>query len=344
DPPLDIIDTREGDRADVLVFTATAAWRHGDTIEHGTPLLLDAFAEAGIGSVWTEDPRIFTDEDLAEFDALVMFQTSGDPWTAEQKEALESYQQAGNGIVAIHNATDMRGDYEWWDGLVGSLMPGHAATGTDPGLDGVVRVEDRSHPSTAHLPQRWARADEWYNFSNNVRGEAHVLATMDETTYNPGGNAMGYDHPISWCKLYDGGRAWATGMGHFPSHFEEPELLQHIIGGVEWAAGLAEGDCGGTDWGMYERVALDQNTSAPFGMDVADDGRVFFTELVRGQIRVYDPVTQNTTTALELDVYSGGEDGMLGIALHPDFLENGHLYQYYSPASEDDTDPASFFN
>ncbi|WP_299275596.1 ThuA domain-containing protein, partial [uncultured Georgenia sp.] len=344
DPPLDIVDTRDGDRATVLVFTATAAWRHGDTIEQGTPLLMDAFAEEGIGSVWTEDSRIFNDEDLAQFDALVMFQTSGDPWTAEQKEALESYQQAGNGIVAIHNATDMRGDYEWWDNLVGSLMPGHAATGTDPGLPGVVRVEDRSHPSTAHLPQRWERADEWYNFSHNVRGEAHVLATMDESTYNPGGNAMGYDHPISWCKHYDGGRAWATGMGHFPSHFEEPALLQHIIGGVEWAAGLAEGDCGGTSWDMYERVALDQNTSAPFGMDIAEDGRVFFTELVRGQIRVYDPVTQNTTTALELDVYSGGEDGMLGIALHPDFLENGYIYQYYSPASDDDTDPANFFN
>src|SRR5690625_4262704 len=233
DPSLDIIDTRDGDRANVLVFTATAAWRHGDTIEHGTPLLMDHFEDAGIGSVWTEDSGIFTPEDLAEFDALVMFQTSGDPWNAEQKEALESYQQAGGGIVAIHNATDARGDYEWWDNLVGSLMPGHAATGTDPGLPGTVRVEDPSHPSTDHLPQRWDRADEWYNYSTNVRGDAHVLATMDESTYEPGGNAMGYDHPISWCKLYDGGRAWATGMGHFPSHFEEPELLDHILGGTE---------------------------------------------------------------------------------------------------------------
>ncbi|WP_152189228.1 ThuA domain-containing protein [Georgenia satyanarayanai] len=344
EPEHDIIDTRGGDRANVLVFTATAAWRHGDTIDQGTPLLMDSFEEAGIGSVWTEDSSIFTDEDLAQFDALVMFQTSGDPWTADEKEALESYQQAGGGIVAIHNATDMRGDYEWWDNLIGALMPGHAATGTDPGLPGTVRVEDRAHPSTEHLPQRWERADEWYNFSANVRGEAHVLATMDETTYEPGGNAMGYDHPISWCKLYDGGRAWATGMGHFPSHFEEPALLGHILGGVEWAAGLAEGDCGGTNWDMYERVALDQNTSAPFGMDIADDGRVFFTELVRGQVRVYDPQTHTTTTALELDVYSGGEDGLLGIALDPGFAENGHLYLYYSPASEDDTDPANFFS
>ncbi|WP_127573369.1 ThuA domain-containing protein [Georgenia faecalis] len=335
----------EDDAPRVLIFTKTTQYRHEDAIAEGTPVLIDAFEDAGIDSVHTEDSTIFNDEDLAEFDALVMFQASGDPWNAEQKAALERYQQAGGGIVAIHNATDMRGNYAWWDTMIGALMPGHAATGTDPGLPGTVRVEDQHHPSTEHLPQRWERADEWYNYSANVRGQAHVLATMDETTYAPGGNAMGYDHPISWCKPYDGGRSWMTGMGHFGSHFtDEPDLVQHIVGGVQWAAGLVDGDCGGTVWGQYERVALDQNTSAPFGMDVADDGRVFFTELVRGQVRVYDPASRTTTTALELDVYSGGEDGLLGIALDPDFTENGHLYLYYSPASEDDTDPANFFS
>ena len=163
------------------------------------------------------DSSEFTDEGLAKYDAIVhvpdLRATRGTP---TEKAALERYTQAGGGIAAVHNATDMRGNYPWWDDLVGSLMPGHAATGTSPGQPGTVRVEDRSHPSTEHLPSsRWARADEWYNFSNNVRGTAHILATLDETTYDPGGNAMGYDHPISWCKPYDGGRAWATAMGHF---------------------------------------------------------------------------------------------------------------------------------
>ncbi|WP_049788328.1 ThuA domain-containing protein [Isoptericola variabilis] len=329
----------------VLIFTETTQYRHSEAITQGTPVLEAAFAEAGIASDHTEDSSVFNDADLAQYDALVMFQASGDPWTAEEKAALERYQQAGGGIVAIHNATDMRGNYAWWDEMIGSLMPGHAATGSSPGLLGTVRVEDRTHPSTEHLPQRWERADEWYNFSTNVRGDAHVLATMDESTYEPGSNAMGYDHPISWCKHYDGGRAWMTGMGHFGAHYTaEPEFVQHIVGGVQWAAGLVEGDCGGTDWGQFEKIALDSNTSAPFAMDIAPDGRVFFTELVRGQIRVYDPRTQTTTTALEIPVYSGGEDGMLGIALDEDFENNGFLYQYYSPASEDDTDPASFFN
>ncbi|WP_182905649.1 ThuA domain-containing protein [Microbispora sp. H13382] len=333
------------DKAHVLIFTKTTQFRHTEAIEQGVPVLEAAFAEAGITSQHTEDASVFNDADLAQFDALVMFQASGDPWTADQKAAMERYMRAGHGIVAIHNATDMRGNYTWWDNMIGTLMPGHAATGTSPGLPGTVRVEDQVHPSTKHLPQRWARADEWYNYALNVRGNAHVLATMDETTYNPGSNAMGYDHPISWCKPYDGGRAWVTGMGHFGAHYTgEAALVRHIVGGVKWAAGMEQGDCGGTKWDNFERVALDQNTSAPYAMDVAPDGRVFFTELVRGQIRVYDPRTRTTSTAVTIPVYSGGEDGLLGIALDRDFAKNGYLYIYYSPASANDSDPANFVN
>ena len=328
--------------AHVLIFTETTQFRHTEAIEQGTPLIRAALEQAEITSEHTEDSSIFNDTDLARFDALVMFQASGDPWTASEKAAMERYQQAGGGIVAIHNAADMRGNYEWWDDLIGSLMPGHAATGSSPGLPAEVIVEDRTHPSTTHLDGRWARSDEWYNFSTNVRGDAHVLATMDETTYAPGGNAMGYDHPISWCKPYDGGRAWITAMGHFGAHYNETAFMEHIVGGVAWAAGVAAGDCGGTRNESFEKVALDENTSAPFALDVAPDGRVFFTELVRGQIRVYDPQTQNVKTALTLDVYSGGEDGLLGIAVAPDFETSGHVYVYYSPDSANNSDPANF--
>jgi hypothetical protein len=213
--PLQRLSTAQAaaEPAHVLIFTETTQFRHTDAINQGTPKLRAAFEAAGITSEHTEDSAIFNDTDLARFDALVMFQTSGDPWTAAEKAAMERYQRAGNGIVAIHNATDMRGNYTWWDNLIGALMPGHANTGTSPGPQASVIAEDQVHPSTKHLPDRWVRGDEWYNFSRNVRGDAHVLLTLDETSYDPGGNRMGYDHPISWCKPYDGGRAWGDRHG-----------------------------------------------------------------------------------------------------------------------------------
>ena len=307
------------DPAHVLIFTETTQFRHTEAIEQGTPKLVAALEAAGVTADVHDSEFTFSDASLAPYDAVVMFQASGDPWTAPgEKEALERYMESGKGIAAIHNATDMRGGFAWWDQLVGSLMPGHAATGSSPGQPGEIIVEDRAHPATRHLGgTRWARADEWYNFATNVRGTAHVLLSMDESTYDPGGNAMGYDHPIAWCKPYDGGRAFVTALGHFGAHYDEAPLLQHLVGGIQYAAGVEEGDCGGTVDANFEKVTLDDNTSAPFALDVAPDGRVFFTELVRGQIRVWDPQSQNVKTALTLDVYSGGEDGLLGITLDP---------------------------
>ncbi|GAA1942929.1 OmpL47-type beta-barrel domain-containing protein [Nocardioides hwasunensis] len=328
----------------VLLFNAAPAgpW-HDAAIEYGTPRLKAALEAKGMTVTVSADASVFTDENLEQFDAMVAFQTNGDPWNAAQKAAMERWMQAGGGIAAVHNATDMRGNYDWWDEMVGSLMPGHAPTGNDPGPEGVVRVEDHVHPSTDHLTEtRWTRNDEWYNFSNNVRGTAHVLATMDESTYS--GGTQGYDHPISWCKPYDGGRFWATAMGHFPSHYDEPKFMEHLVGGIAYVAGLEEGDCGGTVWDSFERVPLDQNTSAPFAIDVADDGKVFYTELVRGQLRMYDPATQAVTTVLQLPVYSGGEDGLLGVALDPGFTDNGHLYLYRSAESPDNADPDNFIS
>jgi type 1 glutamine amidotransferase len=55
---------------------------------------------------------------------------------------------------------------------------------------------------------------------------------------------MGDDHPISWCHEFDGGRSWYTGMGHAASAFtDEPLFLQHLLGGIRWAAGAVEGNC-----------------------------------------------------------------------------------------------------
>jgi hypothetical protein len=84
------------------------------------------------------------------------------------------------------------------------------------------------------LPTRWQRTDEWYNFNGTPRGSAHVLATVDESTYS--GGSMGSDHPIAWCRSVGKGRMWYTAMGHTESSFSEPLFLQHLLGGIRYVA------------------------------------------------------------------------------------------------------------
>ncbi|MCX6865079.1 MAG: ThuA domain-containing protein, partial [Verrucomicrobia bacterium] len=98
-------------------------------------------------------------------------------------------------------------------------------------------VEDRAHPSTRMLPADWVRKDEWYNFTRNPRPETHPLLTVDETTYQ--GSTMGKAHPIAWYRTIGKGRLWFTALGHTDESFSEPLLLEHLLGGIQWAAGHA---------------------------------------------------------------------------------------------------------
>ena len=47
------------------------------------------------------------------------------------------------------------------------------------------------------------------------------------------------DHPIAWYREYAGGRAWYTAGGHTRESYSEPLFPQHLLGGIEYAAGVA---------------------------------------------------------------------------------------------------------
>lgn len=62
----------------------------------------------------------------------------------------------------------------------------------------------------------------------------------------------------------------------------------------------------------------------------APDGRMFVTELL-GAIRIVDAGGGlNPTPFAQISVLDGGERGLLGIALDPDFDTNGYVYIYYT--------------
>ncbi|MGX7825768.1 ThuA domain-containing protein [Actinokineospora sp. 24-640] len=313
----------------VLLFTKTAAgaYRH-DSIPAGVAMFEQIAADRQWEMTKSEDAAVFTNANLATFDVVVMFQTSGMVWdTAAQRTAMQTYMRNGGGVVAIHNATDMNIEtqFPWWDQMLGMTMTAHSAT-----VPGTAKVADRKHPSGQGLPDRWTRTEEWYNFNRSARGDVHVLVTADESTYDPGGSRMGADHPISWCRNFEGGRLWATAMGHQGSSYSEPLFRSHITGGVETAGGAVAADCGPTVWSSFEKTELDGNTLAPAALEVAPDGRVFYIEY-GGKLKIYKPSTRTTVTAATLSVYSGGEDGLTGLALDPGFATNRWVYLNYSP-------------
>ncbi|MEV6521487.1 ThuA domain-containing protein [Longispora sp. NPDC051575] len=315
-----------------LLFTKTAAgaYRH-DSIPAGITMLQQQATANNFQLDLSEDSAIFTSATLNTYDVVIMFQNSGMVWdTDAQRQGIQAYAASGKGIVAIHNTTDMNIDaaFPWWDQLVmgGAHMTAHSAI-----LQGTAKVADKTHPSTQGLPDRWARSEEWYNFDKDQRGDVHVLVTADETTYNPGPSKMGHDHPISWCREGQPAKVWATAMGHNTSSYSEPLFQQHVLGGVKWAAGAAPGSCGGTVTNRYQKVTLDGAPDEPMALDVAADGRVFYVER-SGAVKAI-ATNGAVSTLATLNAYTGGEDGVVGVALDPNFTTNNRIYVYWSPAT-----------
>jgi glucose/arabinose dehydrogenase len=67
-------------------------------------------------------------------------------------------------------------------------------------------------------------------------------------------------------------------------------------------------------------------------MVFAPDGRLFFTEKNTGEIKIMTPehkILDNPFASVD-DLYASWEQGMLGLAIDPEFNINHHIYVYYS--------------
>jgi type 1 glutamine amidotransferase len=221
----------------VLVFSKTAGFRH-DSIPAGIEAIRELGQAGGFSVSATEDSAAFRPKRLRRYQAIVFLNTTGDVLDASGQAALKRYIKRGGGFVGVHSASDTEHDWPFYGGLVGAYFQAHPAI-----QPATIDVVDRSHPSTRALPERWVRTDEWYNFAANPRGRVHVLAVLEESSYQ--GGTMGADHPIAWCQLYRGGRSWYTGGGHTIEAFSEPLFRQHLLGGIRWADGQSKGACVG---------------------------------------------------------------------------------------------------
>ena len=215
----------------VLVFSKTAGFRH-DSIDEGVALVQSLGAQHGFAVTATEDAGVFTPAGLAPYRAVVWLNTTGDVLDAGQQAAFECFVRSGRGWVGVHSAADTESGWPFYGELLaGGRFLAHPAIQT-----ATVEVEDGGHLSTAHLPGSFSFTDEWYNFTANPRPLAHVLMTLDESSYDPGPGAMG-DHPIAWLRSVDAGRAWYTNLGHRAETYADADFAAHLAGGVVWAAG-----------------------------------------------------------------------------------------------------------
>ncbi|PUZ27629.1 Glucose/arabinose dehydrogenase, beta-propeller fold [Chitinophaga costaii] len=328
---------REG-QPRVLVFSKTQGLLH-----NAIPAAIKAIRQLGVENAFTIDTTTnagyFTEDSLQHYAAVIFLNTTGDVLNNYQEADLERYIQAGGGYVGIHAAADTKYDWGWYGGLVGAYLQDHPA-GTDKAK---LIVTDKQFPATAGLPDTWEHTDEWYNFKK-VDPTIKVVMKVDEKSYT--GGKMGDNHPISWFHDYDGGRAFYTALGHTEAAFQDPNVLKHLLGGIQYAMG----ENSVLDYGNATTLRVPDEDR--FSKTVLTSGNFFeptemailpnFDVLVaqrRGQLMLFKNLDHSLKQVGDIHVYFhtdtpnvNSEEGLLGITTDPDYARNHYIYLYYSRA------------
>ena len=311
----------------MLVFSRTMGYRHA-SIEAGIAAIRKLGEENGFKVFASENPERLDEAFLKTLSAVVFLNTTGDILNAYQQADLERFIQAGGGWVGIHAAADTEYDWPWYNRLAGAYFKSH------PKIQAAeLKVSDKNHPATAHLPDGWERTDEWYNY-RSIQPGMNVLISLDESSYEGGEN--GAEHPWAWYRDFDGGRAFYTGGGHTDESFSDPAFLQHILGGIEYAIGDNRLDYSKIrtqrvpDETRFVQTIFAQNLDEPMELDIFDDGRIIFVER-KGAVKLFDQASGELRTLATFAVNSKLEDGLEGVAIDPQYNENHWVYFFYSP-------------
>jgi glucose/arabinose dehydrogenase/type 1 glutamine amidotransferase/sugar phosphate isomerase/epimerase len=326
--------TDEPSRFNALVFSKVTNFYH-DSIPSGIAAIEELGEAHNFAVTATDDASIFTDKGLRSFDVIIFNNTNSTPeqgnlLNADQRAAFQRFIRGGGGYAGLHGATASERDWNWYAELVGAKFENHPSPRA-----GRIEVLDQTHPSTKNLPQLWEREEEWYNWQASPNGKVHVLTEI-RTTDNPAGLNEGPEHASSWCQGYDGGRSWYTASGHNASAFSEPLFREHLLGGIEWSAGVVPGDCGATESGSFVKVQLEgaTNLADPYEIAPLPDGRVLYIQRT-GQIKLIHQDTNPPVTTLagdlQLHLDTGRHsDGLLGLTIDNDFADNGWVYLLYT--------------
>jgi type 1 glutamine amidotransferase len=237
----------------------TAALRINGAPSLSERVLTELGAKHNIEFVFSKDGRLFSEEYLAQFDAI-MFYTLGDltqlgldrepPMTIEGKNALLRAIAAGKGFVGMHGA-----DNTFLS--PGSEVHGPARYKNDGPktsdfiqmIGGEFIMHNLQQPGRMILtsPQfpgapagDFTLHEEWYSH-RNFAPDLHVILVQD--TQGMVGNLYERpNYPSTWARMHGQGRVFYTSMGHREDVWTNPLYQNLLMGGLNWALGRVDAD------------------------------------------------------------------------------------------------------
>jgi type 1 glutamine amidotransferase len=227
----------------LLVFNLTKGYVH-ESIEW-TDFAIARMGEktGAFTAVVSSDTMLFQADRLAQFDAVLFNNNTGEPFTDPALRAsLLAYVRGGGGVVGLHDATDCF--FEWPE--FGEMMGGYFVN--HPWNEEVtLRIEEPDHPLMEVFDSpSYIVADEIYQFREPYsRDRLRVLISLDTTQLDlerEGVQREDRDFAVSWVRGEGAGRVFYSSLGHRYEIFTDPTILRHWLAGIQYALGDLEAE------------------------------------------------------------------------------------------------------
>ena len=254
----------------VLVYSATAGFRH-KSIPYGKVALEEMGKKTGaFTTVISDDPANFEADNLKQFDAVILLNTTQDffmPSAKTEKEKysddewssmlnrhnrlvdnLIDYVEAGGGLVGIHSATDSCYQHEAYGETMGAYFWGHPWTAK---TNVTIVVEDPEHEIIKPVfkgIRDFRLQEEIYQFQEEPysRDKLRILLNLDPDRSDPVDpekiKRTDGDFAVAWVKKAKKGRVFYTSIGHNNHIYSNPLMLKHYLAGIQFAMGDLKAD------------------------------------------------------------------------------------------------------
>lgn len=181
------------------------------------------------------------DNFLSQYQLFIQLDYPPYAWKDKAVAAFEKYiNQGRGGWIGFHHAS-LLGEFDgyqiwpWFYNFMGQIrFKNYIATFAQ----GRVNLEDLKHPVMRGVSSSFlVKQEEWYTYDKNPRPHVHVLATVDETSYQPDSDIKMGDHPVIWTNPDYKARNVYIFMGHSPLLFDNKDYKQLFTNAIRWAAG-----------------------------------------------------------------------------------------------------------
>jgi len=184
-----------------------------------------------------------------KIDGVIFANTTGD-LPLPDLDGFVNWVKAGHAFIGMHSASDT---FHKFDGYKQLLQGQFQTHGKQVPADLV--AADTAHPANGGIGEKWdIKQEEIYEFKESSHDRAKLRALWYLRHHPQDPAAAGYA-PVSWVREDGKGRVFYTALGHredlwsddpaLPNRVNTPEISKqfqaHILGGIKWALGLAEG-------------------------------------------------------------------------------------------------------